>query len=913
MNIDSEKLNAELVETLFNAALACPLAQRAAYLAEACGDNVDLRQRVEALLSAHETCEGFLPQTPRSEAEASCPPRRVACGSDAMEALAANEKPGDRIGNYKLREKIGEGGCGIVYVAEQEEPVKRRVALKVIKLGMDTKSVIARFEAERQALALMDHPNIAKVFDAGATETGRPFFVMELVRGIKITNYCDQNSVPTRERLELFQQVCRAIQHAHQKGIIHRDIKPSNILVMVNDGVAVPKVIDFGIAKATTGPLTDKTIYTAFEQFLGTPAYMSPEQAEMTGVDIDTRSDIYSLGVLLYELLTGKTPFETTRLANLGLDEIRRIIREEDPVRPSTRLHTLDAVEQTTVAKHRQTLPPKLIHLIDGDLDWIVMKCLEKDRTRRYETANGLAMDVQRHLKNEPVVACPPSAAYRLRKTIYRNKLAFGAGAAVVASLVVGLVLAGWFMTKETKQRKIAQAERNRAAAAQKQAQAAELLAETRANQLREALRLWHSGITNLNQTETFFRETLQAQRKSSGNDSFELVPALQDLASIEEMQGKLAEATATSREALALQIRALGEDHPDVIATLGAVGSLLQRQGKLQEAEATFRQAITQARHREATKPLEQDHHLGIVLHHLADVLREERSLTEARALAQEAVTLYEQHSEWPSEERSHAQTVLANVLKEEGDSSEAQQLLSRVRQTKELKAQAMSHGMHGEWQAAQADLLQLVELDHSDHWSFFVLAPLLIQSGDLAGYRKNCRAMLALFGNAQNPMIAERVAKTCLLFPSAVTEDELGKVWKLAEFAVETGQNSQWLHWFQLTRGLSEYRQGHFSNAVEWMLRVQGRVPQARDSDREKCKADSYLVLSMALQQLNQRQEARAALARGVELVQTQVPSLDEGSYGPTWHDVLIPHILLREAQALMEGQATGQEEKK
>jgi serine/threonine protein kinase len=288
------------------------------------------------------------------------------------------------------------------------------VALKIIKLGLDTRQVVARFETERQALALMDHPNIARIFDGGATATGRPYFVMELVRGVSITEYCDAQRLPAAKRLELFTQVCRAIQHAHQKGIIHRDIKPSNILVTLHDGVPVPKVIDFGIAKATQAELTEKTVYTQFQHFIGTPAYMSPEQAEMGGLDIDTRSDIYSLGVLLYELLVGKTPFDSKELLAAGLDEMRRTIREREPPRPSTRLRSMAGKELTSTAERREAEAPKLISLLRGDLDWIVMKCLEKDRTRRYEAATGLSTDVQRYLDNEPVLARPPSVAYRV-------------------------------------------------------------------------------------------------------------------------------------------------------------------------------------------------------------------------------------------------------------------------------------------------------------------------------------------------------------------------------------------------------------------------------------------------------------------------------------------------------------------
>jgi WD40 repeat protein/tRNA A-37 threonylcarbamoyl transferase component Bud32 len=386
-----------------------------------------------------------------------------------LERLVASADQPTRIGRYKILQEIGKGGCGVVYMAEQQEPVKRRVALKVIKPGMDTKEVLGRFEAERQALALMDHPNIAKVLDAGTTDTGRAFFVMELVRGIPITRYCDENKLNTEQRLELFIKVCQAIQHAHQKGIIHRDIKPSNILVADHDGMLVPMIIDFGLAKAAAGQtLTDKTVFTALEQFIGTPAYMSPEQANLSGLDIDTRSDIYSLGVLLYELLTGKTPFDAKRLFEAGLDEIRRIIREEEPQRPSQKFSTLVAEEQAAASKSRQTDSPRLIRLVRGDLDWIVMMCLEKQRNRRYETANGLAMDIRRHLNSEPVVARPPSQIYRFRKMVGRNKLAFAAASAVSLALLAGTVVSTWQATRairaereQSRSRKEAEMERD--------------------------------------------------------------------------------------------------------------------------------------------------------------------------------------------------------------------------------------------------------------------------------------------------------------------------------------------------------------------------------------------------------------------------------------------------------------------
>ncbi|HEY7308018.1 MAG TPA: protein kinase [Gemmataceae bacterium] len=418
-------------EEIFHQALVLSGSEeRAAYLRQACAGNAALQAGVEALLRAHVGASGFMDH-----------PVPVLIAT--VDEQPIRESVGTVIGPYKLLEQIGEGGFGVVFMAEQSQPVRRKVALKVLKPGMDTRQVVARFEAERQALALMDHPNIAHVFDGGETPTGRPYFVMELVRGVPITEFCDHNRLVVRDRLALFADVCQAVQHAHHKGVIHRDLKPSNVLVTLHDDKAVAKVIDFGIAKATGQQLTEKTLFTNFAQMIGTPLYMSPEQAQLSSLDVDTRSDIYSLGVLLYELLTGTTPFDQERLRTLGYDEIRRVIREEEPARPSARVSTLGQAA-ATVSANRGSEPRRLSQLMRGELDWIVLKALEKDRNRRYESASAFAADVQRYLHDEPVLACPPTMAYRLGKFVRRNKrpLATAALLGVMLLVAVGAVVA---------------------------------------------------------------------------------------------------------------------------------------------------------------------------------------------------------------------------------------------------------------------------------------------------------------------------------------------------------------------------------------------------------------------------------------------------------------------------------------
>jgi serine/threonine protein kinase len=622
-------------ESIFAAALEMQsLADRDSYLDVACRGNAQLRADVEELLRCRDHPDNVFES----------PPWAVAEPLDN----AVVEQPGSVIGRYELIDQIGEGGMGVVFMAEQTTPVKRRVALKIIKPGMDTRQVIARFEAERQALALMDHPNIAKVLDAGTTEgdrrqatgvsednrpsgpspvprplsptAGRPYFVMELVHGVPITDYCDECHLTTKERLGLFVTVCQAVQHAHQKGIIHRDLKPTNVLVAIQDGNPTPKIIDFGVAKAIgEQSLTERTLTTAFAQMVGTPLYMSPEQAELSALGVDTRSDIYSLGVLLYELLTSATPFDKDRLHSASYDELRRIIREEEPPRPSARISTIAAELATTVAERRRTDIRRLRLAVRGELDWIVMKCLEKDRNRRYETASALAVDISHYLADEPVSAGAPSRVYRAGKFVRRNKAAVIASAAVLLGLVAGIIGTTIGLVSQSRQRAIAERER-----AEVQFNYAIALESQR--KYAEAEALYRQGLT-IPVGDT------PAERQRAAHMSLRLAETVSD-------RGGAAESERFFREALASYRDAFPPGDPNVAHVLTQLASVLRTQQQFVESESLFHEAYEIHRH---AKPV--DHRLiGESATNLANVQNTLGRYAEAEPLARQAVAEQQQ-----------------------------------------------------------------------------------------------------------------------------------------------------------------------------------------------------------------------------------------------------------------------------
>ncbi|MCC7377448.1 MAG: tetratricopeptide repeat protein [Verrucomicrobiales bacterium] len=601
-------------QEIYRAARDLKESDRSTYLDEVCRDNALRRARIEAMIEHGVVPDGGALPLPDFDDPG------LKLRPDELSAPGENE--GATIGRYKLLQRIGEGGMGVVYMAEQDVPVRRRVALKIIKLGMDTRQVVARFEAERQALAMMDHPNIAKMLDAGTTESGRPFFVMELVQGIPITEFCDRNQLPLRERIELFLPVCRAIQSAHQKGIMHRDIKPSNVMVTLHYGDPMPKVIDFGVAKAVSQRLTEKTVFTHYGAMIGTPAYMSPEQAEMSSMDVDMRTDVYSLGVLLYELLTGSTPFPQERLRSLGFGQIQKVLAEEEPEKPSTRVSTLWREKKPAPTWNQGLSGDHASRAITGDLDWIVMKCLEKDRRRRYDTVNGLAMDLTRYLSNEPVLARPPSAAYRFQKAFERHRVAFIGVAAVMVALAVGL----GFATRQA-----VRARRAEALALERRADAeaiSKFLTEvfqspdperagysfTVAEALGHAAARLDTDLADQPERRVMLQETLgdtyeaiglhresvplrerviEHHRKVYGLEDERTVQIMANLAHSLRFTHRYEESLGVWKDILEIRERTLGAEHPTTLSSSEALATVMSEMGHVDDATARFERLL--------------------------------------------------------------------------------------------------------------------------------------------------------------------------------------------------------------------------------------------------------------------------------------------------------------------------------
>jgi serine/threonine protein kinase/tetratricopeptide (TPR) repeat protein len=857
-------LDPQRVQSLFLAAVeAGTPAARAALLGQECGTDAELRRRVEALLRAHDASDSFPDEPSRVLAATVDDPIR--------------ERPGAVIGPYKLMEQIGEGGMGLVFVAEQQQPVRRKVALKVIKPGMDTRHVIARFEAERQALALMDHPNIAKVLDGGTTDSRRPYFVMELVKGVPITDYCDQNQVPIRQRLELFVSVGQAVQHAHQKGIIHRDLKPSNVLVVSHDGTPVVKVIDFGVAKAIGQQLTDKTIYTQFSQMVGTPLYMSPEQAGQSGLDVDTRSDIYSLGVLLYELLTGTTPFDHERMHELGYDEMRRIIREEEPPKPSTRISTMGKAAMT-VSTQRQSEPKQLSRLIRGELDWIVMKALEKDRNRRYETANFFAMDVQRYLADEPVLACPPSAGYRLHKLIRRNKGPIVAASLVLFSMLAGTLASIWLAVRADQERRIAQSreaetkavldflEKKVLAAARPEGQAGGLGHDVTLRQAIEAaLPFIETSFKDQPLIEARLRHTLavsfgnlgeakiaadQAERawtlysQHLGADHPDTLASMHNLAMCYDGLGRQADALKLYEETLVLMKAKLGLDDPRTLSTMNELAlsyAALGRQAdalKLHEETLTLKKARLGPDHPSTLGSMNNLALTYTALGRHADALKlaqETVALTKAKLGTQHRTTLDSMYS-------------LAHIYHAGGQHREAVKLYEETLALRKAKIGPK----HPTTLSTMHDLAGVyVALGRLDEAVKLYEETLALRKAKLGADHPDTLASM--------DVLARRLA-TC---PNVKVRNPSRAV-ELAKKAVELDPN-EGDYWNTL--GVAHYRGGDGKAAVAALEKSMG-LRKGGDS------LDWYF-LAMAHWQLGEKEEARKWYDRAVEWMQKNKPN--------------------------------------
>jgi eukaryotic-like serine/threonine-protein kinase len=921
------------------------LEEQRAFVKGACGSDDSLRHAVEGLLEAYAEAEGFIPQ-------------RLA-ESPGVTGNAYDEKPGTVIGRYKLLEKIGEGGMGVVYMAEQEEPVRRRVALKIIKLGMDTQQVVARFEAERQALALMDHPNIAKVLDGGATDTGRPYFVMELVQGVPITEFCDKNRLSAEERVKLLIPVCQAIQSAHQKGIIHRDLKPTNILVTLNAGVPHPMVIDFGVAKAISQRLTDKTVFTNFATMIGTPAYMSPEQAEMSRLDVDTRADIYGLGVLLYELLTGTTPFPEKRLRSVSYNEMQRIIMEEEPERPSTRLR-LKASTPSPVTSHYSLSTN--VSPLSTDLDWIVMKCLEKDRARRYETVNGLAADLKRHLDNEPVVARPPSTAYRFQKAIRRNKIAFTAGAAIAVALVVGIGISMWQAVlanraKTLANKRLADSEANATLATQRLADSeaiSKFLTEvfqspdpardgrtiTVAETLSNATKKLETDLTNqparrANLQTTIgttyyalglYGDAMALQEKvrdyylaASGPKHPDTLLAMHNLAKSYDVAGRPDEALKLEEQVLPLLRKVRGPEDPDTLKSMNSLAIYYGDVGRPDEALKLREQVLPLFRKvlgLENTYTLHAMNNLALSYH---DAGRRD----EALKMREQVLALRRKVNGPEDPDTLKSMSNLAISYDDAGRPDEAlilrEQVLALSRKVLGpehpvtrvmMNTLADSYSGAGRYTEATALLEESCRLLPKDTDSSLTLAVWQTWFGQDTDYEATRYRLVQQADGTDDPFTAERAAKVACLRPTT-NAALLGAALVLAQRCVELGKskNSEWLPCDQLTLGLAEYRNGQYAAAEQTLFTAEQTAGDLHDASvdiQHEIQGTARLFRAMSLFRRDKPEEARKLFSQA----EAEMPPSPKDESKPhvdgksVDRDLLVMWLAYKEAKALIEG---------
>ena len=994
------------VMEIFTEASAIDGGRRRAYLDRACQGDGELRSEVESLLITQGRLSGFL-GAPTVEGE------QIAAGDGPAGDEA--EFAGDRVavGRYQIIERIGEGGFGVVYRARQSDPIRRDVALKIVKPGMDTRQIVARFESERQTLALMDHPNIARIIDGGATPDGRPYFVMELVSGVPITEYCDAHRLSIARRLELFIAVCQAVQHAHQKGIIHRDLKPSNILVIEVDGAPVPKVIDFGIAKAMTPRPGEHTTYTEHRHFLGTPQYMSPEQAGAGKGDIDTRSDIYSLGVLLYELLTGGTPFDPQTLGESSFGQVHRMIREDEPPRPSARLSAMGAL-LADVAARRGLDGQRLRRSVARELDWIVMKALEKDRRRRYETVGALSEDVRRYLAHEPLLAGPPDTLYRVRKFTRRHRRPLLAAAGVLLALLIGLAGTTFGLIRAKRDRDRAEAALAQAelvssfladmlrSASPDRAQGKQVLVRDvldRASRsidqgalreqplveagIRTTLAYAYDSLGLYPDSESHLRKALAIRQNLLGTENRQTAASMAALAGEIDVREDHDAAEQLIRQALAIQERILGDKDLDTIGSLGTLGWILRAKGQRTEAEAVLRKvvdltrAVAPARDPMATALT----NLGVLLMDKHDwdgaepLLREalainrklhgERYRNVARNLSNLAVihkgrgdlkgaeqywleALRLQRQILPADHPDTAWTLrllgqlkasegdlaaaekyfrqsldmerkvfgsqhpfVANVLEElsslledAGRDSDAIPLRKEaleiriVRETAALAAHPDDPGhlaslgdlhiRNGDFALALDELNRATTLNRTNHWYWFQTACLRCYMGDEAGYRDACRHMLDLAAASNGPEFAERTAKACLLSRAQVDLDRLNH---LADQALASP--SPYAAWFQMTKGLAEYRAGRYAAARDWFNK-------AAALDSRWGTPTVRLLLAMTDFRLGSSASARAAIESLLKQVDQKLPRPGTGDLGVGPENFLVFATIRREAEA-------------